>query len=253
MATPRFLITSATAALVLQSFSFLNATEPASSNPFPLTLAAPASAAQTVYTPPLRPKPIFRTDSTGSRGCFQKDKPAQLSLLVPERHIGQTVSARPSFFWYLENAKVARFALVEFGVAKPLFEKTLQADKAGIMRVDLPQDAPELAVGKEYRWSVTVACNPNRPSDYVAFNQSFVERVAPSPGLSQQLARAKTTLERARAYAQNGLWYDALGSLSDASEKDPSARNEMLFMLDQVGLTRVTGFARRNDQAMKFR
>jgi hypothetical protein len=163
------------------------------------------------------------------------------------------VSARPSFFWYLENAKVARFALVEFGVAKPLFEKTLQADKAGIMRVDLPQDAPELAVGKEYRWSVTVACNSDRPSDYVAFNQSFVERVAPSPGLSQQLARAKTTLERARAYAQNGLWYDALGSLSDASEKDPSARNEMLFMLDQVGLTRVTGFARRNDQAMKFR
>lgn len=253
MATPRFLITVAATALVLQSLSFLNAPGQISSRSFHGTLAASASASQTVYTPPLRPKPILRTDSTGSRGCFQKDQPAQLSLLVPERHIGETVSARPSFFWYLENARVAKFALVEFGVAKPLFEKTLEADKAGIMRVDLPPDAPELAVGKEYRWSVTVACNPNRPSDYVAFNQSFVARVAPTSDLSRQLAAAKTTLERARTYAQKGLWYEALGSLSDASEKDPNAYNEMLLMLDQEGLTKVTKYARKNAQAINLR
>ncbi len=253
MATPRFLITSTAAALALQSFSFLNAPIQTPSAFNPLGLAAPALAAKTTYRPPLRPRPTLRTDGTGSRGCYQKNQPVLLSLLVPERHVGQTVSARPSFFWYLENAKFAKFALVETGVPKPLLEKTLQASRAGIMRVELPKDAPELAVGKEYRWSVTVLCNPNRPSDVVSYTQSFIERVAATSELTRQLGSAKSDLERARIYAQSGLWYDTLSVLSAASEKDPIARSEMLSLLEQVGLSNVTKQARKNEQAAKLR
>ncbi|WP_421657325.1 DUF928 domain-containing protein [Leptothermofonsia sp. ETS-13] len=253
MATPRFLITSTAVALALQSFSFLNAPiqTPSASNY--LGLAAPALAAQTVYRPPLRPRPLIRTSGTGSRGCYQKNQPIQLSLLVPERHVGQTVSARPSFFWYLENAKVAKFTLVEPGVPKPLLEKTLQVSGAGIMQVELPENAPELAVGKEYRWSVTVLCNPNRPSEVASYTQSFIERVASTPELIKQLGNAKSDLERARIYAQSGLWYDTLSALSTASEKDPIARSEMLSLLDQVGLSNVTKQARKNEQAANLR
>lgn len=254
MATPRFLVTSAAAALVVQSFSFLNApSHVATQVSNTLGFALTAAAAQTVYRPPMRPRPTERTATTGSRGCYGKSQPVLLSLLVPERHVGQTISARPSFLWYLENASVAKFALVEQGVPKPLFEQTIAADKAGIMQVDLPKTAPELAVGKEYRWSVTVACNTKRPSDYVAYNQSFIERVATPAELPKQLKAAKTDLEKARVYSQAGLWYDSLASLSQASRKDPSARNEMYSLLNQVGLNDVISQVRKTEQAANLR
>jgi len=43
-------------------------------------------------------------------------------------------------------------------------EKQLQTKVAGVIRLNMPEDLPELVPGREYRWSVELLCNPERPS-----------------------------------------------------------------------------------------
>ncbi|MGA7934776.1 MAG: DUF928 domain-containing protein [Kovacikia sp.] len=243
---------SATAlVIVLQPFSFLSLPSPIPTQLSNLGVAAPVLAADGVtYKPPIRPRPLGRTSGTGSRGCDSKALPAPLTLLVPGSHVGQTVSGRPTFFWYSPDTTPVKFALVESGVPRPILEKTVQVTKPGIMQLKLPKDAQELTVGKEYRWSISIACNPNRPSNDT-FTQSFIERVALNAELSNQLEAAKSDRERARVFAKAGMWYDALATLAQASTVQPSVHTDFLLLLDQVGLTEITTRERIIDQAAK--
>jgi len=71
-----------------------------------------------IYIPPARSGPTSRTKAAGSRGCDQSGN-TNLQLIVPDDHIPLTVSARPTFFWYVSNTTLpVRFTLVEPGVAK---------------------------------------------------------------------------------------------------------------------------------------
>lgn len=212
---------------------------------------AHAETAQTVdfdYEPPNRGMPKT-TQGTGSRGCTLSE-PVTVTLLVPNDHTGQTISGRPTFFWHVSDktSVPVEFALVEPGVTKPLFVQRMQVQKRGIMQVQLPQDAPELVSGRKYRWSVSLLCNPNRPSSNV-FVQSWIERVAAQPELSQKLANAQSEIERARIYAASGLWYDALAGISapdNANGSDRAISQARLSLLTQVGLNQVVVQERQN-------
>jgi Domain of Unknown Function (DUF928) len=200
------------------------------------------------YQPPNRGTPKT-TQGTGSRGC-DRSEPATMTLLVPNDHIGQTISGRPTFFWHVSDktSVPVEFALVEPGVAKPLFVHRMQVQKGGIMQVQLPQNAPELVSGRKYRWSVSLLCNSNRPSNNV-FVQSWIERVPGKPELTQQLTNGKSEVERARIYAASGLWYDALATISTAYNANPSDRSiaqARLSLLAQVGLDRVVAQEQQN-------
>lgn len=208
-----------------------------------LGFAAPAAAKDTIrYKPPTLPGPV-RTAGTGSRtlGC-DMDKTATLLPLVPDRHMGQTVSERPPLLWYVSGAKSVEVTLVEPGVAKPIFEQTVQIQKPGIVQVNFPKDAPALTPGKEYRWSVSVVCNPKRRTQDTAYTQAFMKRLPLSVLLEQQLARVKSEQERGRIYAEAGLWYDALATLAQANAADPaneSIREDFYSLLNQVGLNQA--------------
>ncbi len=250
MATPRFLMTTVAAAFLLQTPGFVSAPTIPTLSFSPVGLVQPAIAADSLYKPPIRPRPSSRTNGTGSRGCNASGQPVELTLLVPDNHDGETIAARPTFFWYLKNASAAKFTLVEPGVPKPLVEETVKATKSGIMSFGIPGDMAELTVGKDYRWTVSVLCNPERPSEVITFAQSFIQRVAPSPEVSQALAEVKSEHDRARIFAQNGLWYDALAAYGKAITQDPSVKNEMLSILDEVKLEGVTTEERQNSQAV---
>lgn len=195
--------------------------------------AETAPTADLDYEPPNRGMPRT-TQGTGSRGCTLSE-PVTVTLLVPNDHTGQTISGRPTFFWHVSNktSVPVELALVEPGVTKPLFVQQMQVQKPGIMQVQLPQNAPELVTGHKYRWSVSLLCNPNRPSSNV-FVQSWIERVAAKPELTQKLLNTQSELERARIYAASGLWYDALAGISAAENVQVR-----LSLLRQVGLNQV--------------
>ena len=212
------------------------------------TFASPALASfpeqtksKVQYVPPNRGTPR-RTQGTGTRGGDEPESVA-LKLLVPDDHTGQTISGHPTFFWYISEVpkEPVEFSLVESGVAQPIFVQQLQLNKAGIVRIEMPKNLPELVPGREYRWSVTVISNANRRSNDT-FAQSWIKRVPTTPTLKQQLAAAKSDRDRALIYAKAGLWYDALNTLSTAQSANSTnspMRQDFLSLLDRAGLAEV--------------
>lgn len=216
-----------------------------------------ATGSRVRFVPPVAKNPR-RSQGAGSRGCAASLPVDLVTLLIPSKdYIGQTTSGHPTFFWNLSQSISVpiKFTLVESGVAEPLFEKQIDSPQAGIMQLKFPKDRPELTAGRIYGWSVTLICNARRPSAN-PYYYSWIERVPTTPALEQQLAAitsnsnspaqrqssGNASSDRASIYAQAGLWYDALGILSNAqtaNPNEPSVQKDLFSLLDQVGLTHV--------------
>lgn len=177
----------------------------------------------------------------GTRGTQSNQSLPVLTLIVPNYQDGLTTSDYPTFFWHVSAPAPMTFVLTEAGATQPLLEKQIQP-QTGIIQLEMPKDLPELVPGREYRWSVTLTYNPDRPSAN-PFIQSWIERVPPRAELTQQLAAATLDHDRALIYAQAGLWYDAFAAISTAYTADPSDQSilaDRLLLLDQVGLKQVS-------------
>jgi hypothetical protein len=222
------------------------------------------------YTPPNRGAP----GSTGSGGARAHEKPTILesednwtrtrgtpsvapttiqtvpkecvstvpTLLVPQNHLGLTTSSNPTFFWYLPNKdiKMMVFELRKAGEKEPIYAEQLQPS-AGIIQMQLPKDKAQLETGKEYNWSVSVSCTAEGKKRKISV-EAGIQRVDPKPELTTQLAKAITPQQKSRVYAQQGFWYNALETLSNAFTTNPneSTYADILSLLDQVGLNEIT-------------
>lgn len=206
------------------------------------------------YIPPIASNPR-RTIGSGSRGSPQDI----ITLLIPsEDYAGQTTLSHPTFFWYLSqpvNGPI-EFALVETGVAEPIFKTQIDSPDVGIMQLELPKNLPGLKVGHTYRWSVRLVHNTKRPSAN-PFSMSWIQRVStpialeqpPSVAAAKSYVPSQTWRDRAWSYAEAGLWYDALAAMSKAEAANSSelaTNNDFLDLLEQVGLTQVTQSERLN-------
>lgn len=181
-----------------------------------------------VYKPPPRGAPRARVGG-GVRGA--RAMPTPLAL-VPE-HVALTSRSAPSLFWHIDGVPDdgvhVFFTLIEDGGREPLVEKKIPRPRtAGVQRVRLRDYGVQLRPGVIYQWSVSLVPDPSRRShDLVALG--YVERVS-APGIGAKDARAQ---------AEAGLWYDALETLSDESErgrKSKEAGAERDGLLRQVGL-----------------
>jgi hypothetical protein len=222
------------------------------------------------FVPPVTKNPRTSQGAGSRGGCEQSSVPAEdlVTLLIPSKdYIGQTTSSHPTFFWYLSKSVSLpmQFTLRESGVSQPLYQKQIDSPQPGIIQLEIPQDRKELVPGKIYGWSVTLVCNSKRPS-LNPFFFSWIERVPTTPALEQKLALGtsnsntptqrvlsekssgdrhsllKTMRERASIYAQAGLWFDALATLSkaqSANSHESFVREDFLSLLNQVGLTEV--------------
>lgn len=198
------------------------------------------------YNPPSSFGRIQRTLGAGLRGCSE-GQTVSLNLVAPKDHIGTTVSGRPTFLWYISAPAPMRFTLVEPGVAKPLIDKQIKGEKPGIVQLEMPQEAPELLVGKEYRWIASIICNENHPSENI-YARTWVKRVTSSPSLEQKLGGATKESELAAVYAQSGIWYDAIATAYKALQKD--TRDQLtskyfLELLEQIGLSNLEAQERK--------
>lgn len=208
-----------------------------------LSFIAPALANTPQYVPPNVGVPRSTT-AGGSRGCL-KSIPISITLLLPNNHIGQTVVERPTFSWYVSNPTAAsvpmQFTLVESGVASPLLVKSFEADKTGLIQLELPKTAPELQPKHRYRWTVSLTCNAKRPSENI-YATGRIERVSITNEQAKAIKEANSDSERAQAYARSGLWYDAFAAVSKAyqtNRSDRSTSESFFSLLNQVGLNQV--------------
>jgi len=218
--------------------------EPASA-PAQVSAPPPAATGGVVYKPPKFGKPA-QTVGGGSRGSA--DKVPALFVVTPD-HVGQTSSAQPSLFWFIDRVPDAalriEFTLFDEEGVEPLVETTLAAPKrVGIHRVRLADYGVQLSPGIEYEWSVALVLDANeRSKDIVA--TGWIDRVEPSDQLAARLAtegRAGT----AGVYANEGLWYDAMAALSDQIDRNPAdtgPQQQRADLLRQVGLDEAAGNA----------
>jgi hypothetical protein len=219
-------------------------TEPASA-PAEVSAPPPAATGALVYKPPKFGKPA-QTVGGGSRGTA--DKVPALFVVTPD-HVGQTSSAQPSLFWFIDRVPGAslriEFTLFDEEGVEPLVETTLTAPKrVGIHRIRLADYGVQLSPGIEYEWSVALVLDANeRSKDIVA--TGWIDRVEPSDQLAARLAtegRAGT----AGVYANEGLWYDAMAALSDQIDGNPAdtgLQQQRADLLRQVGLDEAAGNA----------
>ena len=197
-----------------------------------------------VYRPPTRGKPRARI-AGGVRGVAQRLP--SLQTLVPD-HTGQTISEQPSLFWYLdgpvpEHASLV-FTLTDSERIDPLVEAEIaHPGGPGIQRIELARYPVKLVPGTEYQWSVVLIVDPEQRSKDVV-SVGWIDRIEPPAGLGLGLGLGLDPQAQAsaRAYAEEGLWYDALAAVSDSLEADPDdptrrARRDAL--LRQVGLVQA--------------
>jgi hypothetical protein len=166
-----------------------------------------------VYNPPRRGSPRAKVGG-GLRGA-----PALPTLLaLAPDHLAQTVSARPALFWYIDaqptsGAQIV-FTLINEDQIDPIAEVRLPTpSEPGIQRIDLARHGVALAPGVEYEWSISLVVDPaQRSRDRIT--TGYIRRVENPPAFRRELATA-------RVHAENGLWYDALASITDAIEASP--------------------------------
>jgi hypothetical protein len=172
---------------------------------------------------------------------------AKVFVLAPD-HVGLTLRSQPDLFWFQTSKAETRFELIVTQINKPepiLSVSGVQPAEGGIARMDLGKHKIKLKKGVEYQWSVALIADPKKRSlDTVA--SGYLKREVPDPQMSTRLAR-KTPDQLVDVYADSGIWYDALETLSDmidARPKDKSLREWRADLLDQVGLPEAADFDR---------
>lgn len=162
------------------------------------------------------------TLSGGRRGqesaaCGSAATSTRLTLLVPPgRESLVTTDPQPTLSWQIatQQPTTLRFILSDINRPTPLHTQSLSASATGIQSVKLPNSV-SLADGQTYRWTVIVNCPDGQKSEIYA--RSFI-RKASGESLTQQLSQ-KSAVDQAAVFAENGIWYDALGQLLQAQEK----------------------------------
>jgi hypothetical protein len=206
--------------------------------------AATTPTTSTNSTPPTKVK--FRPTGTGtvsvrvtggSRGTG--DAQVTLDVLAPDE-VGVTTKEQPSLYWFQSKPAQAKFelTLLEENKPKPIVQVMVErSTKAGIQRLQLSDHNAKLALGVEYQWVVALISDPdNRSKDLVA--SGVIKRIEPSSDLKEKVSKAPAA-SLANIYAEAGIWYDALGALSDqidAQPDDKALRQARADLLQQVGL-----------------
>lgn len=201
------------------------------------------------YVPPMRGAPASRVGG-GSRGVG--DDAPKLSVLSPD-HTGLTIQEQPTLYWYVSKPVVAHFevTVINDQLVDPLVDKDFSVPtKAGIQRLRLADFGVKLKPNVEYRWYVSLIVDPaQRSNDIIA--SGTIQRILPSQELQEKLAHADKKAQ-VGIYAEAGVWYDALSSISDlitAKPEERALREQRAELLEQVGLEEAASYDRNPEVA----
>lgn len=177
-----------------------------------LSLAQVSIATSKPKPPHDRKPPSDYSRSTGPRSLSCPT----LRSLAPQTYVGHTVSARPTFVWvvsHFQETKLERFPETQFrlfelvpnGRPKQIGNPINLSTLPGINNYSLPENQPELTIGKTYFWQVAILCR----TSYIIQKAEFIVVQIP-PALKGKLTTKVDTFKKAELYAEAGLWYDAL-------------------------------------------
>ena len=200
---------------------------------------------QVTFEPPKGTKPA-QTVGGASRGeqCFldSKEQGLPLTPLLPIGSPSLTMESHPTLLVYVPETSATKALLSVRDASEDYDYQTTMpiSDRAGIVSLTLPDDAPALDVNREYKWSLILMCdNKLRPDSPVA--QGDVMRVSADSYIINKLAQADL-IESAAIYANAGVWYDTVSSLAKlktTNPKDSNIASNWFDLLNSVGLENV--------------
>lgn len=160
--------------------------------------------------------------------------------LMPANNVGLTVEERPTLFVYVPKTVATQAYLTVKDKNEDYYYQTTVVipEKAGIVGIPLPDEAPALEIGRNYQWTFLVACeNPPRPDSPRV--SGWIQRVKPDSDLIGSLGR-EASLEGAKQYGAKGLWYDTLATLMELQRSHPEEYVEVWQeFLTSVGLEMI--------------
>lgn len=186
------------------------------------------------YIPPKQDKEKPQeSQSSATRGCRQ-DLTEVVTLIAPEAHQGLTTLAQPILFYSVAQkvSSPALLTVAEINGRSALVESKIDLSEPGIKTFKFPSKVL-LENNQDYLWTITIVCNPKRPSDSVEV-QTTLKRVPIEAELARQLAQAKTPRQKSYYSALSGLWYDSLYHLSFLVPEQ--AQSDFQDLLEQINL-----------------
>lgn len=196
--------------------------------------AVPATLAKSIpsrslvsqtFEPPGQGNPDDTAGGASRGGTCPDDRRATSSSITPLKsanHSGLTVAERPTFFVYVPQTSAQKAIFILKDEREDYFyQKTIAIPRtAGIVKINLPDDAPAIEIGKTYQWSFIMICGEAlRPDSPTVEGQ--IQRVEPNAELLRQL-KSSSPLERATLYGNNRIWYDTLTSLAEQGRSQPN-------------------------------
>lgn len=198
------------------------------------------------FNPPAGDKPK-RTSGGASRSLGQCINQAEnfdlpLTPLLPAEAQGLTIASHPTVLAYLPQTSAHK---VFFSWQDEHNQEHYQAilpieNKAGIISLTLPENAPPLQVGKNYQWAIALMCDGRLQPDSPMI-QGQIQRVAETAALSDRLKNA-SGIETAAIYGNAGIWYETVATLAQLQIAQPNNSNlttNWKELLSSVGLEKI--------------
>jgi hypothetical protein len=211
--------------------------------------SAQAQSRRVKYNPPSN-LDAPKTSSPGiTRSICENNSPCLISLL-PDLLVGtapvpQTIAERPTIYFLVpkfDGKATFRLSTIQEKSSSMIYRKDFDLkNEAGIIAFKLPDDAPVLEVGKNYRWRFDLNEYPN-----AKIVHGMIRRVEPSAKLVEQLKKVTSPIEKAALLAQESIWYDAVQTLAEAQIPVPSnteVLEEWNALLKTAKLDRVLPFS----------
>lgn len=206
------------------------------------------SAIAVTFRPPASESPRQTTGGASRSGqlCGQASSPLNsaeesVTPLLPKTNVGMTQQEHPTILVYLPQTgeKEALFSIKDTGKRLHYQMSIPISGEAGVVAIQLPEDAPALEIGKNYQWFFALKCGGKlHPSNPLV--SGWIERIQPDvESASNPVANPDDLLQEAIHLGYSGVWYDSAATLARLrvmEPENPEVTTHWQELLDSVGL-----------------
>lgn len=167
------------------------------------------------------PPGVPSTNGGGGRRdkfCNQETDIPFLALYPSDQKYYLTSREKPTFYIYLPETTTTEgyFFLDNYETGAEVYYTSIPITNShGIITIEFPEDAPSLNENTIYKWGFGLMC------DHRDGTNAFVEGLIQKVDFSITTTTPELSLESAKIYAKNGIWYDALDVLIQLHQAQP--------------------------------
>ncbi len=199
----------------------------------------------TSFKPPNKDAPVA-TSGGASRGtqCIVDVDNSKVPIIpiIPAINQRLTVASHPTFFIHIPKTSAKQiFLKIEDENEEDTYQTILPiSGETGILQVSIPEEAPPLEVGKNYKWALALMCADTLEPDSPIV-QGSITRVNTTIESNTQWS-TMTQIEQANFYAESGIWYESIEILAELRQEEPNNTRLLAIwqeILDSIGLNAI--------------